>query len=298
MAMDARRGQIRDLLRAARARIDPAQLGLCAIGRRRVPGLRREDVAVLAQVSLKWYTWLEQGRDLNFSEDLLRRVSCVLRLSTSEQSYLVALTRRRSQPANDGARAASSDWLDRTVQFAPVPLLAMTLRWDILAWNALTARVFRNYADVPSGERNLLRIFLTDERYRRDAATHEQIARRMVAEFRVDFARCSGDPAFEALIAELRAVVPRFDRIWDDVALGDSPRGTVVQHDELGELCFDRVSYVPEHHPTTRFLMFIPGDPNTARIIASLQPPFEGDHVPFNATVLRDSYMLRHSSRH
>lgn len=295
--MDARRGQIRDLLRAARGRIDPAGLGLCAIGRRKVPGLRREDVAVLAQVSLKWYTWLEQGRDLNFSEDLLRRVSCVLRLSTREQAYLLALTRRRTAPAINSALPAS-DWLDRTVQFAPVPMLVMTLRWDILAWNELTARVFRDYAAVPPAERNLLRIFLTDERYRRDAVAHEQIARRMLAEFRVDFARCAGDPAFEALIAELRAVVPRFDRLWDDVALGDSPRGAVVEHDELGKLCFDRIPYLPEHHPTTRVLMFIPGDASTARVIASLRPAFDGDHVPFNATVLRDSYLLRHSSRH
>ena len=96
--MDARRGQIRELLRAARGRIDPEEIGLCAAGRRKVPGLRREDVAVLAQVSLKWYTWLEQGRDLNFSEDLLCRVSRVLRLSTCEQAYLLALTRRRPPP--------------------------------------------------------------------------------------------------------------------------------------------------------------------------------------------------------
>ena len=296
--MDARRGQIRDLLRGARGRIDPEQLGLCAAGRRKVPGLRREDVAVLAQVSLKWYTWLEQGRDLNFSDDLLCRVSRVLRLSLCEQRYLLALTRWRSSP-DIAAAAQASDWVRRTVQFCPAPAVAMTLRWDIVAWNELTTRVFRDYGAVPQNRRNLIRIFLTDERYQRDMPAFEQVARKLLAEFRVDFARCAGDPAFEALIAELRDEVPMFQRLWNDVELWDSPRGAVVQHDEFGVLYFDRISYVPEHHPSTRILMFIPGDPNTARTVASLLSPIEdATRVPWNATALTDSYLLRSSRRH
>jgi transcriptional regulator with XRE-family HTH domain len=298
--MDARRGQIRDLLRAARGRIDPGELGLCSAGRRKVPGLRREDVAVLAQVSLKWYTWLEQGRDLNFSDDLLCRVSRVLRLSSCEQRYLLALTRWRSSP-DVAAASQASDWVRRTVQFSPTPAVAMTLRWDIVAWNELTTRVFRDYSVIPQDERNLLRVFLTDERYQRDMAAYEQVARKLIAEFRVDFARCAGDPAFEALIAELREEVPTFQRLWNDVELWDSPRGTVVQHEELGNLYFDRISYVPEHHPSTRILLFIPGEPNTARIIATLLPAIEIEddvRVPWTASALGDSYLLRSSRRH
>jgi transcriptional regulator with XRE-family HTH domain len=295
--MDARQGQIRELLKRARGRIDPAELGLSVAGRRQVPGLRREDVAVLADVSLKWYTWLEQGRDLNFSDDLLDRVSRVLRLSHAEQAYLIALTRRRSAHSANVANTAS-DWLRRTVQFSPAPVVAMTLRWDIVAWNELTSRVFRDYGAVPLAERNLLRIFLTDRRYRRDAAAHERLARQMIAEFRGDFARCAGDPAFEALIAELREIVPSFERLWNDVELRDAPRGTIVRHGELGELYFDRISYVPEHHPSTRVLMFVPGEPNTARIIATLQRPIDDDlRIPWNASAAHDSYYV-HSTSH
>jgi hypothetical protein len=293
--MDARRGQIRDLLRAARDRIDPAELGLAVTARRKVPGLRREDVAVLAQVSLKWYTWLEQGRDLNFSEEVLRRVACVLRLSNCERSYLLALTRRRIESPADAGMV--SDWLSRTVRFAPVPALAMTLRWDIVVWNELTTRVFRDYSQIPASERNLLRVFLTDERYRRDPDAYEQVARKLIAEFRVDFGRCAGDQAFEALIAELRESVPQFDGFWNDVELWDSPRGAVIHHPQLGQLYFDRISYVPEHHPTRRVLMFVPGEPNTARVIASLQQPFDGQHAPLNETTIRDSYLVRLASR-
>jgi hypothetical protein len=295
--MDARRGQIRDLLRAARARIDPAEFGLRGTGRRKVPGLRREDVAVLAQVSLKWYTWLEQGRELNFSEELLCRVSRVLRLTMCEQAYLVALTRRRSSP-DMPSTAVTSEWLKRTVQFAPVPVLAMTLRWDIVAWNALTIRIFRDYGAVPQSDRNLLKIFLTDERYQRDPASYEVTARKMLGEFRVDFGRCAGDPQFEKLIDELHEISPGFARVWNEVELWNAPRGAVVEHEELGNLYFDRISYVPEHHPSTRILTFIPGEPNTARIVAGLRTPIADEAAPWTAHAIRESYQLRHASRH
>jgi hypothetical protein len=274
----ARKGQIRDLLRGARARLHPAEFGLRDSGRRKkVPGLRREDVAVLAQVSLKWYTWLEQGRELNFSEELIYRIARALRLLPCEAAYLVALTRRG--PSREVATPASStsDWLRRTILFAPVPVLAMTLRWDIVAWNELTTCVFRDYGAVPSAERNLLKIILTDPRYRRDAEAFEQLARQLLGEFRLDFGRCAGDPKFEQLIAELCDRVPDFARLWSRVELWSAPRATVVEHDELGDLYFDRVTYVTEYQPPMRVLMFIPGDANTARAIAGLEPPMEDE---------------------
>jgi transcriptional regulator with XRE-family HTH domain len=295
--LDARRNQIGALLRGARSRIDPAELGLSTAGRRKAPGLRREDVAVLAEVSVKWYTWLEQGRALNFSEEVLCRISRVLRLSACEQAYLLALTQRR-KPAEPSDAPVPTEWLRRTVQFFPSPVLAMTLRWDILAWNDLTTRIFRDYGAVPAGERNLLRVFLTDRRYQRDSAAYEQVARRMIAEFRLDFARCAGDPAFDALIAELHGSAPGFERLWNTVDLGHSPRGTVVQDEQLGELYFDRISYVPEHQPSTRVLMFVPGEPNTARIVASLQPSIDEACPPWTANAISDSYLLRSLPRH
>jgi transcriptional regulator with XRE-family HTH domain len=273
--MGGRRGQIRDLLRSARARLDPAEFGLRGSGRRKVPGLRREDVAVLAQVSLKWYTWLEQGRQLNFSDELLCRVARALRLSPCEQAYLVALTRRSASPDVTLAASSSSEWLRRTVLFAPVPVVAMTLRWDIVAWNELATRVFRDYGAVPAAQRNLLKIVMTDTRYRRDPEAREQVVRNLLGEFRIDFGRCAGDPKFQQLIAELCEAAPDFPRFWSRVELWSSPRAIVVQNDTLGDLYFDRVSYVPEYHPAIRVLMFIPGDPNTARVIAGVGRPME-----------------------
>src|SRR5688572_17621480 len=99
--MDTRKGQLKELLRAARARVDPTEVGLGDALRRKSPGLRREDVAVLAGVSFKWYTWLEQGRDVNFSQDVLDRVSTALRLSSSERRYFLALMDKRSPHVRD-----------------------------------------------------------------------------------------------------------------------------------------------------------------------------------------------------
>lgn len=274
----ARKGQIRDLLRGARARLHPAEFGLRDSGRRKkVPGLRREDVAVLAQVSLKWYTWLEQGRELNFSEELLYRIARALRLVPSEAAYLVALTRRSPSREVTTAASSTSDWLRRTILFAPVPVLATTLRWDIVAWNELTTCVFRDYGAVPAAQRNLLKIVLTDPRYRRDPEAFEQLVRHLLGEFRLDFGRCAGEPKFEQLIAELCETVPDFARLWSRVELWSAPRATVVEHDELGDLYFDRVTYLTEYEPPMRVVMFIPGDANTARAIAGLERPMEDE---------------------
>ena len=110
------------------------------------------------------------------------------------------------------------------------------------------------------------------------------MARNLLGEFRLDFGRCAGDPKFEQLIAELWEIVPDFARLWSRVDLWSSPRATVVRHEDLGDLYFDRVTYVPEHHPAMRVVMFIPGEPSTARVIAALGRPVEDVHAPRSAT--------------
>ena len=294
---DARKTQVRELLRAARARIDPLEVGLCCAGRRRAPGLRREDVAVLAGVSVKWYTWLEQGRDLNFSTALLERVATTLRLTPSEHAYLLELVHTRATMIRPCARALTAS-LSRMIQFTPVPALAMTLRWDVVSWNALTARVFRNYDAIPEGKRNLLRIVLTDEKYQSDASTYDDMARNLIAEFREDFGKCARDPSFAELIAELYSVAPGFERIWKNVELTSVQRGSLIHHDELGDLYFDRISYVPQHSPLLRILMFVPAEPRTARVVAALPNTVAPASNVVNIFRSNERHILRHTNRH
>ncbi len=297
--MTARKEQIRELLMGARARIDPQAVGLRRAARARRPGLRREEVAVLADVSVKWYTWLEQGRDRNFSDDVVGRVASALRLSATEKNYLTALIQKRgctAAPCEDNL----SEALWRSVQFVPVPAMVITRRWDILAWNPLIARVYRDYSLVPRGQRNLLRIILTDKKYQKDRAAYERLARKLLREFRIDFAQFA-DSGFEQLIAELKQTAPDFERLWKNVEICDSSRGTsIVQHSELGELSFDRISYVPESNAFLRVLMFTPSDAKTARIMASICSAGNESIAPDVAITHNghEADVLRHTNRH
>jgi len=295
----ARREQIRALLMKARARIDPAQVGIRRAGRLRTPGLRREDVAMLAGMSVKWYTWLEQGRELNFSADVLERVASVLRLSPAERTYLRVLTRRvTSRLLRDDLPTEN---VRRMVRFMPVPIVVMNRRWDILVWNELTARVFRDYSRIALEQRNLLRIVLTDKRYQSDAQFFEETARKLLRQFRIDFGQFAGDERFEALVADLKTIVPGFDRLWREVEICESLRGiTLVEHGELGNLIFDRHSYVPEEQVFHRVLIFTPHDPATARVLDRIRPRArEPDEAVLRAVprVPHDGLMVRHPGR-
>ena len=171
------------------------------------------------------------------------RAFCVYRSASGVSCRADA--QKRCTGRHDAA-SSSSEWLRRTVLFAPVPALAMTLRWDIVAWNQLTTRVFRDYGAVPAAERNLLKIVLTDARYRCDPDAYEQMARNLLGEFRIDFGRCAGDPKFEQLIAELCEIGARVRASLEQSRAVELAARHVVQSEKFGELYFDRVTYVPE----------------------------------------------------
>jgi transcriptional regulator with XRE-family HTH domain len=174
-APTTQRRQLIDFLKGCRARLTPTQVGLPDTNRRRTPGLRREDVAALAGVSVTWYTWLEQGRDIQVSADVLERM-------------LDALA---------------------------VPAIVLTARWDVIGWNQIALKVIRDYSALPPGHRNLLRVLLVeDEAYRQNPELYEATARRLLAKFRVDYSQAPGDAGFEELIADLSASCPIFDRLW------------------------------------------------------------------------------------
>ena len=252
---------------------------------------------MLARVSLKWYTWLEQGRDINFSADLLDRVSRALRLSFAEREYLLGLMQRRAAPEIEHEDKVT-EAVRRTVEFLPVPALAMTLRWDIVAWNHLIEKIFRDYGSIPKAECNLLRIILTDKNYQSDPEAYDVIARKLLGEFRVDFGQYAGDPAFEQLVEDLKQTVPGFEQRWSDVEVCNSPRGSHVQHSELGDLHFDRVSYLPEGSTFLRVLMFTPRDPKTAQKIDSIRAKDVLAAPTPRVSKIADLDVLRHTNRH
>jgi transcriptional regulator with XRE-family HTH domain len=267
--MDIQRGQLSEFLKGCRARIGPSDVGLPEPERRRTPGLRREDVAALAGVSVTWYTWLEQGRDIRVSADVLERISVTLRLTRDERDYLFALVQGRSAPIVRGQSEEISPCTLRMIEALCVPALVMTYRWDVIAWNALITPIFRDYSQLPPQDRNLLKILLTAPEYQLDPEEYETTARRVLAKFRVDYSQAAGDPAFEQLINELNAGCEMFRRLWlSPEILAVSEGINIVRHVQAGSITFEHSSYVPEGNRNLRVLVFVPKDEDSARKVA------------------------------
>ncbi len=270
--MDAKKTQLSEFLKSCRARVTPADLGLPEASRRRTPGLRREDVAALAGVSVTWYTWLEQGRDIQVSAAVLERVSQTLQLSPDEREYLFALVQHRPAPPLEWREGEISSSLCRMIEALGVPAIAMTARWDVVAWNRLSVAVFRDYDNIPAERRNLLRILLVDESiYSRHPELFEAMARRVIAKFRVDYSQFMGDPEFEELIADLDAHSETFRRLWkSSEVVGRSE--AIVRHPQLGGVTLEHTSYVPEGSPELRLVVYVPYDEESAAKIAAVKP--------------------------
>jgi len=265
-----RRRQLSDFLKRCRARLTPGQVGLPETGRRRTPGLRREDVAALAGVSVTWYTWLEQGREIRVSAVVLERVAATLGMSATEREFLFALVQQRPAPPAAPPAELMSPSLERMLEAIAVPALVMTSRWDVIAWNELT-RIFRDYDELPPERRNLLRIvLLEDDSYRNDPTRYEEIARRVLSKFRVDYSQTPDGAAFEELVAELAEKSATFRRLWNSPEVMSRLEG-VGRYPHLGGISFEHSSYVPEGSPTLRLVVYAPHDRQTAEKIAAWQ---------------------------
>ncbi len=274
--VDAQRRQLSSFLKSCRARISPTQVGLPDTGRRRTPGLRREDVAALARVSVTWYTWLEQGRTIQVSTDLLERLSATLRMSPDEREYLFALTQGRAAPPVPEASPEVGETLLGTLDALGVPALVMTARWDVIAWNDLT-RIFRDYDALPEARRNLLRLVLIEDgTYKTEPDAYEAMVKRVLSKFRVDYSQAAENFDFESLIAELSVRCDAFRRLWQSQDVMTRVEG-VARYPQLGGISFEHSSYVPEGRPTLRLVTYVPYDEESKAKVAAfrarLPPP-------------------------
>jgi transcriptional regulator with XRE-family HTH domain len=262
--VDARRVQLSEFLRSCRGRLTPTKVGLPERRRRRTPGLRREDVAALAGVSVTWYTWLEQGRDIQVSADVLERISETLKLSSTEREYLFALVQNRPPPQKGWGEATINPAVRRMIETLAMPAIIMTARWDVVAWNRMAVAVFRDYDQIPPARRNLLRILLVDDTfYQSEPALYDAMAHRVLAKFRVDYSQFSGEHEFESLIAELEQESDAFRRLWNSPVVSGHSEG-VVEYPQHGGLKLEHTSYVPEGEPGLRLVVYAPHDEATA----------------------------------
>ncbi|MGF6771918.1 transcriptional regulator with XRE-family HTH domain [Paraburkholderia sp. GAS199] len=256
-ASPEQRRELGVFLSSRRARLHPKEFGLPE-GPRRTPGLRREEVAVLAGVSVSWYTWLEQGRDIQPSADALQRISKVLKLDRVESSHLFALA-SREEPAvvTSGAVTDGLEMLVRAIN--PIPAYVRNTRLDILAWNDAIADLFVDYGSLQPHERNTLRLLFLYQPYRTMILDWEQMARGMISTFRASRAHAQDKAPFDRLVDELSDLSPEFKEWWQDTDVKGFDEGSKrLQHPDSGHIEFTYVALTPEGRPDLSLVTYIP----------------------------------------
>jgi len=254
------RSELAEFLRTRRARVQPRDVGLPNGERRRTPGLRREEVAQLADVGVSWYTWLEQGRDIHVSEPLLERLARALRLTPTERAHLFELAQGRPAPRpTDAARVSPA--LQRVLDTHPYPALVATPRRDIVAWNSAACILYGDFGVLSEKERNhMWSMFMNRERRTR-FVDWELTARGSVASFRLEAARAPDRQEFDVLIAELLQSSRDFARFWNDHELVEIPEGLkMLIHPQVGELEFEHVTlaYAEPNARALRVTLYTP----------------------------------------
>lgn len=265
-----------EFLRSCRARIKPEDVGLPSGRRSRTGGLRREDVAALSGVSASWYTWLEQGRDIRVSDEVLERISQTFRLSEDERTYLFSLVQHRLPRLTGDARREAPADVPRMLQALSVPAIAMNLRCDVLAWNAQNSAIYRDYGQIPPGERNLLEILLTRPVRHMSAEQLEAMAQRLIGRLRFDYSKCADDPTFETLVQRLAMRSPLFNRLWRAPDFMMRSYGLHrFTHARFGVLAFEHTSVVPDGHPNIRVVICTPENLAAKRAVKSVNAEIE-----------------------
>ncbi|GGP64846.1 helix-turn-helix transcriptional regulator [Saccharothrix coeruleofusca] len=260
-------------LRSRRERVDPAAVGLSSATRRRTPGLRREEVARRADVSVEWYTRLEQGRGGTPSARVLRSVADALLLSRAEREHLFLLVQGRRVDAPRGPAAAVVDPRFRRALdgFPHAPAYLKTAAWDVVAWNRAARLVLSDYEAMEPGERNVLKILFLDPASRKLLRHWEREAGLAVSTFRLELARWGTTSEAERLVRELRARSAEFAGMWEanDVGvLGEGVKHLV--HPTAGDLSLWYSSFAVDDEPGLGMVLYTPDTERDAERIRRL----------------------------
>jgi len=268
-----RRAELAQFLRTRRARISPQQVGLPAGTRRRTPGLRREEVAQLAGIGSAWYTWLEQGRAITVSDQVLESLSRVLQLNADERDYLFVLARERPPvdplPLTEKIDPALQLILDA---MAIYPALVTNFRWEILGWNQAAYRVLGDFDAMTSRERHILWFLFTDTRYRAMFVDWEKGAQNALALFRASTQRYIGEAWLTELVADLTQVSPIFCEWWSRYDVQEIQTDhKLLNHPLAGLLVLQAKTFDIAGHSDLRMVVYTPvSDTDTAAKLAML----------------------------
>ncbi|QSE93766.1 helix-turn-helix domain-containing protein [Rhodococcus pseudokoreensis] len=261
----ARRGEFGAFLKSRRARITPEQVGLPTGGRRRTPGLRREEIAQLAGVGVTWYTWLEQGRDIKASEQVLTAISRTLRLDLHEHAHLLTLAGVTEPSSATECNAVTPSMKAMMTKLDPYPVIVSNARYDVLAYNRGYCWLMGDLDAVPSRERNLLVQNLLNPQWRARIVGWEEHIPRIVAGFRAAWAEHLGEPAWKNLVTRLTAESPLFEQLWKRCDVTREPvTDRRFEHPAAGPLTFHVTHLNAGVHSEITMSTFTPADEDTA----------------------------------
>lgn len=257
---EARRKELGQFLRDRRSHLVRAESGLPPIGRNRTHGLRREEVSAFAAVSITWYTWLEQGREINASRQVLESVARVLRLTAAETSYLLALGGYTPTPSAEVSTLDQvPEHLQRLLDSFDYPAFVVAPDWGIAGWNRAYQGLYERIATVQAAERNLLWLIFTDPMLRQMLPDWDETSRHFVAEFRAEAGARLGSAAHTTLIRRLAQRDPAFAKLWADRGVERfASRQRTFLHPVAGELIFEQHRMVPSDAPEVHVVMYVP----------------------------------------
>jgi len=273
----SRRQELADFLRSRRERITPEQVGLPSGGRRRTPGLRREEVALLSGLGVTWYTWLEQGRDIRVSPQVLEAVARTLHLDRHERSHLFTLADLPLAPDARECNVVTPALRLVLQQLDPFPACVMTARYDVLAYNRAYVAVSGDLDLLPVEERNNLWLAFASADRRALLIDWDEAVRRIVGMYRSAMADHVGEPAWTNLVDRLEQVSPDFREMWNrhDVEAPENLTKRLL-HPQAGLLTFTHNSLWLAPRLGARLMTFTPLDDRTSRVldrIDELEPP-------------------------
>jgi transcriptional regulator with XRE-family HTH domain len=265
-----RRTELADFLRTRRERISPDDVGLPSGGRRRTPGLRREEVALIAGVGVTWYTWLEQGREINASVQVLEAIARTLRMDSQERWHLFQLAGVTLVAPTTECVRPSDDIQVILDQLDPMPAAVLSARYDILGYNRAYNRMAGDLDAVEPGELNQLWLFFTHPYWQSMCLRRAEAAAHLVGSMRAAMASHLDDPLWVELVHRLREASDEFDALWRRHDVVDRALPAKDFKSPVGELHLQATRMSIGSDALNRMVVYSPRDDTTTQRLIQL----------------------------
>ncbi len=264
MNNQARLQALSQFLKGKRARIAPQAVGLNGGLRRRTPGLRREEVAQLAGLSTTWYTWLEQGRDIQVSASVLENVASALQMTTDERKYLFSLALDKSSNMLPAASVEEQPQISPSLakileQLRYCPTIISDRHCNIVGWNEAARHVFLDFEQIPEHQRNMIALLFDRKEFRRLAVNWKDFAADFLAIFRAYYGQYMEDDWYETFLREMKSTYPDFNPLWEESKVSSAPQVVLeFRHARGGKMLFELSSLIVQGSTELRCSIYTP----------------------------------------